>query len=164
MIVSCLNCGKKFEKENYQIKNSPNNYCSRSCAAIRTNKLMPKRKKTKKCEHCNEFILSNRKKCKKCIKNNPKKLENKTLKDCIYSKHHRSSAFSLIRSMARSVAKQNGWKSCNKCGYDKHIEIAHIKPISSFSDNTLISTINNITNLIPLCPNCHWEHDNLNTR
>ncbi|WP_443081868.1 HNH endonuclease [Terrisporobacter sp.] len=46
------------------------------------------------------------------------------------------------------------------CGYTNHIEIAHIKAVSDFDDNILISEINNPDNLIGLCPNHHWEYDN----
>ena len=46
------------------------------------------------------------------------------------------------------------------CGYDKHYEIAHIKPVSDFEDDALITEINSIDNLIALCPNHHWEFDN----
>lgn len=44
--------------------------------------------------------------------------------------------------------------------YDKHIEIAHIKAVADFDDGTLVSEINDINNLIALCPNHHWEYDN----
>ena len=82
-----------------------------------------------------------------------------SLADAIYVKHHKSSAYALVRSRARLVGKKLGWKSCAKCQYDKHVEIAHIQPIGSFDKNTMLSVINNPTNLIPLCPNCHWEFD-----
>lgn len=49
---------------------------------------------------------------------------------------------------------------CVICGYDKHIEIAHIKAVSEFSNKDKISIINDISNIIPLCPNHHWEFDN----
>lgn len=52
-------------------------------------------------------------------------------------------------------------KYCNVCGYDKHYEVCHIKSIASFKSNTSVSIINDLTNLIALCPNCHWEHDNV---
>ena len=51
--------------------------------------------------------------------------------------------------------------ACACCGYDKHVELAHIKPVSSFDVNTLISVVNSEENVIQLCPNCHWEFDNL---
>ena len=38
--------------------------------------------------------------------------------------------------------------------------MAHIKAVSDFNDDTLISEINDIDNLIALCPNHHWEYDN----
>lgn len=67
---------------------------------------------------------------------------------------------SRIRDLARKVFEKSGIeKKCINCGYDKHIEICHIKGISEFDGDTPINTINNINNLIPLCPNCHWELD-----
>jgi predicted restriction endonuclease len=54
-------------------------------------------------------------------------------------------------------------KVCIRCGYDKHIEVCHIKSVSEFNDETSILEINNINNLMALCPNHHWEFDNLKT-
>ena len=51
-------------------------------------------------------------------------------------------------------------KQCVVCGYDKHYEVAHIKAVSDFDNNALITEINNVDNLIALCPNHHWEYDN----
>jgi hypothetical protein len=66
-----------------------------------------------------------------------------------------------IRKHAQWVyQKNNGSKSCKICGYDKHIQVCHIKSVSSFNDNDLITEINSINNLIGLCPNHHWEYDN----
>jgi hypothetical protein len=50
-------------------------------------------------------------------------------------------------------------KICKNCGFVHGIQVCHIKSIASFSDETLISEINNISNLTPLCPNCHWLFD-----
>ena len=82
-----------------------------------------------------------------------------TIEEVVYKHHHRSSAYGLIRSQARSIAKSLGFSKCLKCLYDKHYEVCHIKPISSFPLDTPISVINSPDNLMPLCPNCHWEHD-----
>ena len=46
-------------------------------------------------------------------------------------------------------------QKCIICGYNKHIEVAHIKAVSEFDDSALISEINALNNLIPLCPNHH---------
>jgi 5-methylcytosine-specific restriction endonuclease McrA len=51
--------------------------------------------------------------------------------------------------------------SCEECGYDKHVEIAHIIPVSTFSVDTKLKTVHDRSNLKVLCPNCHWEFDNL---
>ena len=56
--------------------------------------------------------------------------------------------------------KNNGNKFCNICGYNKHIQVCHIRSVSSFSDDSLITEINAKENLIGLCPNHHWEYDN----
>lgn len=50
-------------------------------------------------------------------------------------------------------------RKCARCGYDKHVEICHIKPVSEFSDDVPIGVINHTENLLLLCPNCHWEMD-----
>lgn len=70
-------------------------------------------------------------------------------------------ARTAIRKDAQSVFdKSNSSRCCAICGYDKHIEIAHIKAVADFDDETLVSEINDINNLIALCPNHHWEYDN----
>lgn len=66
-----------------------------------------------------------------------------------------------IARMAREIFnKSDKPKQCIVCGYKNHYEVAHIKAVSDFDNNTLISEINSINNLIALCPNHHWEYDN----
>jgi predicted HNH restriction endonuclease len=38
------------------------------------------------------------------------------------------------------------------------VEICHIKGIAEFSQNSLISEVNALSNLVALCKNHHWEH------
>ena len=53
------------------------------------------------------------------------------------------------------------WGNCKKeykcfvCGYNNHVEIAHIKAVSDFDKEAELSEINNINNLVALCPNHH---------
>jgi hypothetical protein len=157
MIVKCLNCGKKFEKRNAAIKLSPNHYCSRSCSSSANNRKNPRKKRTKKCLSCDNYILSNRKRCKNCWPNiiSP----DTTLGEAMNLIGVRSSVYNTIRSRARSIAKKLGMNKCS-CGYDKHVEIAHLKSIASFSLDTKLSVINDPSNLAAMCPNCHWEYDN----
>lgn len=70
-------------------------------------------------------------------------------------------ARSTIQKEARKIYQNSDKpKQCIVCGYDKHYEVAHVKAVSDFSDDALISEINDEENLIALCPNHHWEYDN----
>lgn len=70
--------------------------------------------------------------------------------------------YDSIRGWSRKkIIASNKELKCEECGYDKHVEIAHIKSISSFREDTMISEINSFDNLKILCPNCHWEFDHL---
>ena len=66
-----------------------------------------------------------------------------------------------IRKHAQWIYKKNnGEQNCKICGYNKHIQVCHIKSVSSFDDDSLITEINSFENLVGLCPNHHWEYDN----
>ena len=94
--------------------------------------------------------------CNKCCTNNRIKFH--TLKDTTHSiVHGQSARFNIVRGRARNQYKHI--KICQHCGYDKHVEVCHIKPIHSFPEDTLVSIINDKSNILILCPNCHWEHD-----
>jgi predicted restriction endonuclease len=68
---------------------------------------------------------------------------------------------SRIRELARNIYRQSDKpKQCLICGYYLHYEVCHIKSISDFSPDTPISIVNDLSNLIALCPNHHWELDN----
>ena len=68
--------------------------------------------------------------------------------------------YSKIRQKARSKYLASKPHECIVCGYTLHIEVAHIKPISSFPEDTLVSVVNHFDNLAGLCKRCHWEYDN----
>lgn len=185
--VTCGNCEIKFEKNPSEINKSGFNYCSRKCSAVQNNKRHPKRRPEGTCMDCSAQIPKVRLRCKpcgmiaiqtrseKCICGMDKELRSvrclncytnnllsKTKEDFQYiNKNNKASKHTRIREQARKIAKENGLyeKGCNSCGYTKHVEICHIKPVSSFEDGTLITEINNVSNLVQLCPNCHWEFD-----
>ncbi len=81
-----------------------------------------------------------------------------TIGDKQYTKH-KYSKYSYIRWHARKTQLDAGFDKCANCGYDKHVEVAHIKAISSFPETATIREVNDSSNLISLCPNCHWELD-----
>lgn len=146
--IVCKNCNNIIEVTSTQKVSEvkKKKFCNKSCAAS----------------------FNNRKKIKKTIKKEIKLpaekfrfLLNKTKKEIFNIHKNWQSARTSIRRHAQyifdSEIKEN---CCRKCGYNKHIEICHIKAVSLFSDDSKISEINNKSNLIPLCPNCHWEYDN----
>lgn len=147
-MITCPICSKETSNPKF---------CSRSCSAVNSNKTTIKRKRTLKCKKCSCLIYKGTTYCKKCWieKSNNSDLE---IGSIIYSKHHRSSAFALIRARARKFMMSRV-KICQKCGYDKHVEVCHIKPISDFPLTSKLSEVNHIDNLMLLCPNCHWEFD-----
>ncbi len=160
MINNCSNCNKE----------TPNpKYCSKSCSAIHTNKLFPKRVTIKKCVVCNEKVLSYRH--SRCFIHQKEYLETRydyikelTLEHYWNKKSlinlHPSSKNAQIRLLARSHFKYLTKLPCYNCGYNKHVELCHIKPISKFLPTDKIKDVNSLSNLIQLCRNCHWEFDN----
>lgn len=85
----------------------------------------------------------------------------RTKKELISNRKNYQSYRSSIRRLAEVTYKNSGKPlKCFICGYDKHVEIAHIKAVSDFDNDALIKDINSKDNLIALCPNHHWEYDN----
>lgn len=147
----CVNCGKE----------TPNpKFCSRSCSASYNNK---QRQKVKRyCIECGAYIgegVNCRKKyCDNCrpgfVDWNLVTLEEVEEKRT-YQTHSR------IRDLARAKIKNEPrFCKCAECGYDKHIEVCHVKAIQDFEKTATIEDINDLSNLVGLCPNHHWEFDN----
>lgn len=152
--IICLNC-----KKNFMPNSSSQKYCSQSCAATASNLLSPKRKKSKICKTrgCQELIFSSHTYCPKCIEERNKAIENSPLSKFI-KKRKDANRFSQVRENARRKLS-NEKQECQNCKYSKHVQVCHIKPIKSFSHETLVKEVNDRSNLILLCPNCHWELD-----
>lgn len=151
--MNCKTCNKQIVENR--------KYCSKSCAAITNNKV-PKRKRLRLCV-CGNGVKSNYKFCEACVIDGKHlrggvPLHNKTIKEACTRVG--ANKFDNIRKHSLRAAKPLG-RSCQKCGYSKHVEVCHKTPISKFPDSTLISVVNNINNLLVLCPNCHWEFDNV---
>jgi hypothetical protein len=157
--MNCLSCNKETINPKF---------CSKSCAAKYNNRVSPKRKTKKLCIVCNSSVKSYRH--SRCEKHHQEYMETRfdfikelSLKDYWNKKSlqklHISSKNAHIRLLARSNFKDLVNKSCASCGYNKHVELCHIKALSSFNENSKIKEINSYTNLIQLCPNCHWEFD-----
>jgi hypothetical protein len=159
IMKECLNCKKETKNPKF---------CSRSCSATYTNKTVTKKKLTRKCKKCDALALRKKRFCElhdqEEFKNKRIWIEKLSIKHYCYrfleSKLHPSSKFAHIRGLCRSWHKDKTKLPCHNCGYSKHVELCHIKPISSFHEDTLIGVVNAEENIVQLCPNCHWEFDN----
>ncbi len=146
----CLFCKKETSNPKF---------CSQSCSAKHNNARDPKRQRTKRCKGCPTKITCDRSWCPDCWKKKEDIRKSLRIKDLVYKHLHRSSYFSKIRVQARKVYYETYDYKCSVCGYDTVVEVAHIKPLSSFPEDTLITEVNSLDNLIGLCPNHHWEMD-----
>lgn len=150
----CLNCGAETVNPKF---------CSKSCAATYNNKLYPKRKCSKVCNVCGDPVKHHRRRL--CEFHHQERMSgfkyhNKTIGEYRNSpsvkNKHPSWVHSHIRLFVRSWLKHLTKEPCRHCGYDKHVELAHIQAVSSFPDSALLSEVNSETNVIPFCPNWHW--------
>ena len=158
--VKCENCKCSVNRIPSQVRKNKSGFifCSRSCAATFNNKQHPKRYLTKTCNICKNLIRSDSKYCGVCYKEKHY-LANKTLAEAIKNRKDNNRYNQIRRISRKNYLQSDRPKCCEVCGYDKHIEICHIKDIASFSKTTLISEINDLSNLIALCRNHHWELD-----
>ena len=159
----CPQCGKPIlcGETEFVSNVKRRKFCSRSCSTTYHN--LNKPKEPFYCQDCGELIgygytqYHRRKYCDKC---NPNHVEwtQKTYGEVKQLRAYQCN--SRIRDLARKYYLAKYPTKCAICGYNKHVEIHHIQGISTFSDDTPISIINNDSNLIALCPNHHWEIEN----
>jgi len=154
----CLQCNKHFIATDNRQK-----FCSQSCSGTHTNltRTTGVRPLEGRCFICDTPIRSNRKYCPEC---RPHKIaiinkQDITISEVLTSKNKNA----RIRELARVLIKKMQLPMvCSCCGYSNYVEIHHIKPIPEFDINELLSVVNSPTNLMLVCPNCHWEvHHNL---
>lgn len=146
---NCLHCGARTANAKY---------CSRSCAATVNGRLFPSRQRiVRSCKHCGAALLTRRTTCDGC---NPSFVDWQTVPlQQLKSKALQQYA-AQIRSLARvAYRKSSRPKVCAVCGYAVHYEVCHIKPISDFLPTDFVANVNELRNLVALCPNHHWEFD-----
>jgi hypothetical protein len=145
----CDNCGK--------LTSNPR-FCSRSCSAKITNSEHPRRKKKWKCTKCNAPVNPRNRYCPEC-RPDYRDWSKVTIDDLQGLRSYQIS--SRIRDLARRAYKKSGKPlKCSKCGYTPRVHICHILGISDFDPSSTISEVNDLDNLVALCPNHHWEFDN----
>lgn len=163
-----MECSKEIEKMANELRKSKKHFCSSSCSASHNNKLRRDNTRNILCENCNNiFNKTKDKRTNTCSMLCYMELgmKNRLMKDSI----NRSGAntYDNIRCNARLYSKYFYPLECMLCGYNKHYEVCHVKDLKDFTREETIYEINHKTNLIHLCPNCHWEFDknilNINT-
>lgn len=147
----CKNCGKPLQGKDQKT------FCSISCSS-KFNKGIQRNKPKGKCKVCSIAIPNKWIYCRSC-----KPAPILTLADVFalpsLRDKHPSWKYSYIRTRCRSQNKHLQGLPCQVCGYTAHVELAHIQSITSFSNDTPLSTVNSPDNLLVLCPNHHWEFD-----
>lgn len=159
--MKCFNCDQDLNSRTQK------KFCSQSCAASFNNRITPKRLAGyRHCLSCKKPYLKKDLpkncyclECKEKRKNNLLYRNNPTKKDMIYEKHTHGAAYAYIRWHSRKIVMKDVPKFCAVCGYDTHVEVAHKKSITDFSEEARLNEINHINNLVFLCPNHHWEFD-----
>lgn len=161
--MNCLTCQKHTLNPKF---------CSRSCSAINRNKVKRitgewgRKRKERACKKCKKILPRDYSKsydndrkyvCDNCNSHNVD-WRSVTIRDVKSKRTHQT--HSRIRDLARVLFRKSEQKACRVCGYNKHIEVCHVKAIKDFPLDTPISEVNKKENLIGLCPNHHWEFDN----
>lgn len=155
----CKTCTKLVARTSSNVRG--NVFCSKSCAAIHNNKVYPKKSNPTFCVDCGKKVRHNiTTRCQKCHINSQYFIENMTLEQATIKVKDNNRYTKIRQNARRKYLQSNRPKECEHCGYSNHFEICHIKDISEYSKDTLVSDINNLNNLIALCPNHHWELDN----
>lgn len=156
----CLRCGEKT--------NNPK-FCGRSCSASFNNARgqSPKRNLEGACDRCDKSIPTRQKYCRECRievdrENRKVNWETATIDEYKGSGNaNEGGRYRSIRGASRKSYIESGRPmECFVCGYDVHVDVAHIQAVSSFSGDTLLTVVNSLENLIALCKNHHWEYDN----
>lgn len=156
----CKNCNAiisvKPNQKIHEVKQKK--FCTIRCSAAFNNRGKERKWDIKFCNICKKRINYKSEHCAKCC--NIVK-ENYTLGRTLGElKIRRNFNYHSWRSTmgdnAVAVFKKSGRPyECLVCGSKKKIHIHHIKSISSFPDNVLISEINDLDNLMACCPKHH---------
>jgi len=142
-------CSNVFEPKSKNQK-----YCDAKCAnQHRVYKF--RQNKYAICPVCSQKMAISSTRCRRCCKTD---LSKRTIDSLGKNSTYQAAR---IRQHAREIWINSGNpRACHICGYSKHYEVAHVKPIISFSRQTTLSVVNHIDNLLALCPTHHWELDN----
>lgn len=148
-MIACPTCGRATRNPKF---------CSRSCAAKQNNRRVPKRTLQGRCYVCGHPIPRRNHYCPD-HRPDPRLDSSQPIGSVADGTDHPACRFARLRQHARRLYFAAMPYRCERCGYDKHVEVCHKRPLTSFPLETPISVVNAIENLVGLCPNCHWEFD-----
>lgn len=168
--ANCEQCNVAFHsfKSN---KGQWQRFCSTVCrnrhisSNLRKDVKKPYVRASHPCGDCSRPIFRDYKRCRECesarlTEDSGNRCLADILSDHLTKNGHRRHVYQGVRNHAHRVADREGLpKICAVCGYSKHVELSHVKGISTFDGSTKLSVVNHISNLSYLCPNHHWEHD-----
>ena len=170
LLKTCSNCELSFERRLGDIKKNKSGqfFCSVLCRAIVQNVEIPRKRlgPQGKCSKCETIIAKKHTYCGDCWRAKRKSyvITDKTIEEVSLRWSGPTNKHTRIREHARRFVKDflsfhNLEKKCQVCDYKTITEVAHIKPVSKFSNSSKISEVNGIDNLSILCPNHHKEFD-----
>lgn len=161
----CEQCGIPVKRYPSELAKAKHTFCSSTCAVTYSN-ARPGRKykpRTKVCAACGDLICKNRSYCRECIQlgrhlRGGAAITSRTMAEI--NKYDGANKYSSVRYHAIKVASViPDVCAAPGCEYTNHVEVCHKKPISAFPDTAYVSEVNDINNLVKLCPNHHWDFD-----
>lgn len=151
----------KCEREGCEEQTHNARFCTRRCAVTVNNKV-PKRKT--KVHICACGNVQRRRECRDCVLQRRSRvrqaLDARTLQSFVEknAKNHPSWKYAEVRSHCRSTNRHLA-KRCQVCGYDKHVELAHVVALHLWPSSATLREVNHENNVLVLCRNHHWEFD-----
>lgn len=152
-------------------------FCSHVCAGLSRGRGADR--SISQCERCGKKIVlkkhktrnsyHHRKYCEECVnkvrsaaaakQKRKQDLPERTLGEMKQRRKEWSWRIAITNHARRVYTAAQGPEYCMRCGYSTFYDVCHIKDVASFSDDTKIKVINDLRNLIALCPNHHREFD-----
>ena len=122
-------------------------------------RIRSKRQVRTKCQ-CGNFKAKSQDLCPRCIRGEKIKPKRKRILESTIESYYKSytsnTKHASIRRLARVIAEENKLeKKCKICDFEDYVELCHIKAIKDFDKTSTIGEVNDINNLVYLCPNHH---------
>lgn len=131
--------------------------CSKSIISYHTRRKYATRHRMDTCA-CGKAKSVYAERCAECENTlRREKVLSKTLAEVrTANKANRFSPFSGVRELARKILNDNNVEQrCAICGFSEYVEACHIKAIKDFPETATLAEVNDINNLVYLCPNHH---------